>query len=81
MSEKQTNYPYSVPPEKIEALIEDSADLQKQILRRYTQAVLEEMGYHLFIAQEKCKMWEEANLQLRTEIDELRNRINTQAAL
>lgn len=75
------NYPNNINPQQIEALIEGAADLQKQILRRYTQSVLEEMGYHLFIAQEKCKMWEQTNLELRAEIDELRKRINTQAAI
>lgn len=68
------NYPNDIPSEEIESLIEGAAELQKQILRRYTQSVLEQMRYELWIAVEKCKMFE-------AECIALRNQLNTQKAL
>ena len=65
----------NTPPEQIDALIENVADLQKQVLRRFAQSILEEMHFHLMIAREKCQMFEEDNLQLHREIQELRNQI------
>lgn len=63
------NYPNDTPPEQIESLIDGAASLQRQILRRYTQSVLEEMRYHLWIAQEKCKMHEGTIAILSTTLE------------
>ena len=57
---KETAYPNDVSPQQIEDLIASAADLQRQVLRRYTQSVLEEMRYHLWVAQAKTA---EAELQ------------------
>lgn len=71
-----TTYPNDTSPEQIEALIEGAASLQKQILRRYTQSVLEEMRYHLWIAQEKCKMFEKDQQAVaRAAAEDMRERL------
>lgn len=68
------NYPNDVPPEQIETLIDGAASLQRQILRRYTQSVLEEMRYHLWVVQEKCKMHESSIATLEHECNEFNDR-------
>lgn len=62
-------YPNDTPPEQIEALIDGAATLQRQILRRYTQSVLEEMRYHLWVVQEKCKLVEQECAEQRTRAE------------
>lgn len=52
------NYPNDIPPEQIEDLIASTTSLQNQVLRKFARAVLEEMRYHLWVAQEKCKIFE-----------------------
>lgn len=52
------NYPNDIPPEQIEDLISTTTSLQRQVLRKFAQAVLEEMRYHTWVAQEKCKIFE-----------------------
>lgn len=46
-------YPGTVTSEQVESLLESAADLQKQIMRKYTRAILEETQYHLWIANAK----------------------------
>lgn len=62
-------YPFDTPPEQIESLIDGAATLQRQILRRYTQSVLEEMRYHLWVAQEKCKLFEQESADQRARAE------------
>lgn len=63
------NYPNDIPPEQIEDLISTTTSLQRQVLRKFAQAVLEEMRYHLWVAQEKCKMDEETIATLSSSIE------------
>lgn len=51
-------YPNEIPPEQVENLISSASSLQMQVMRRFARSVLEEMRYHLWIAQEKCKIFE-----------------------
>lgn len=69
MPSEPPKYPNDTPPEQIEALIEGCADLQKQILRRFAQSVLEEMRYHLWVAQEKCKVFEQTTAEQRAHAE------------
>ena len=55
----EKSYPASdITAQQIESLISDTSELQKQVLRKFAKAILEEMRYHLWIAQEKCRMHE-----------------------
>lgn len=62
-------YPNDVPPEQIEDLISSTTSLQNQVLRKFARAILEEMRYHLWVAQEKCKMDEETIATLSSSIE------------
>jgi hypothetical protein len=59
-------YPNDIPPEQIEGLISGVTSLQSQVLRRFAQSVLEEMRYHFYISQEKCKEYEAECNNLKT---------------
>lgn len=64
------SYPASdVTAQQVESLIKTTADLQTQILRKFAKSVLEEMRYHLYVAQEKCKMGEETIATLSATIE------------
>lgn len=64
------SYPSSdVTAQQVESLIKTTADLQTQILRKFAKSVLEEMRYHLYVAQEKCKMGEETIATLSATIE------------
>ena len=65
-------YPNDVPPEQIEDLISSTTSLQNQVLRKFARAILEEMRYHLWIAQEKCKLQDEIIKNLQEEIAKAR---------
>lgn len=58
-------YPVNdVTAEQVESLIASTANLQMQILRKFAKSVLEEMRYHLWVAQEKCRMHEETIIKM-----------------
>ena len=64
------SYPASdVTAQQVECLIKSTAELQTQILRKFAKSVLEEMRYHLWVAQEKCKMDEETIATLSSSIE------------
>lgn len=70
---RPNTYPCSdVTAEQVESLIASTANLQTQILRKFAKAALEEMRYHLWIAQEKCKMLEQECAKLRAELNKER---------
>ena len=63
------SYPASdVTAQQVECLIKSTAELQIQILK-FVKSVLEEMCYHLWVAQEKCKMDEETIATLSSSIE------------
>lgn len=64
------SYPASdVTAQQVECLIKSTAELQTQILRKFAKSALEEMRYHLWVAQAKCKMYEETIATLSSSIE------------
>lgn len=55
--------------EQVERLIESTADLQKQILRRFANAAIEELRYHYRIERTKNEELERENADLRKQLE------------
>lgn len=54
--------------EQVERLIETTADLQKQVLRKFANSVIEEMRYHFRVAMQKNELLKEENAVLTAKL-------------
>lgn len=62
--------------EQVERLIETTADLQKQVLRKFANSVIEEMRYHFRVAMQKNELLKEENAELAAKLAEAQSEIS-----
>lgn len=54
--------------EQVERLIETTADLQKQVLRKFANSAIEEMRHHFRVAMQKNELLKDENADLKAKL-------------